>query len=211
MFDMFRQDNNDLEFKFLHVFTRIESCEKWTECRLALTKTKDDVYNPDAPVSAAAEGRPDGNKKAQAARDSAPAAERLQSAIEMCIADAKSHAAMREEQSEARWSALMKKQDAKLDLLRTNVAAKKRNTDLAFLMGADTATMDPQVKTWYLAERDLILNQMPAPAATAESSAEETTATPAPSTTHVPMATPGSAPTADSTPSPNTTAEEPAI
>ncbi|KAE8766316.1 putative methionyl-tRNA synthetase [Hordeum vulgare] len=28
MFGMYRQDNNDQEFKFLHVFSRIESCEK---------------------------------------------------------------------------------------------------------------------------------------------------------------------------------------
>ena len=82
MFDMFRQDNIDQEFKFLHVFTKIESCEKWTECRLALAKAKEGIYNPNAPASATAKGRPDGNKRAKAARDSAPAAERLQSSIE---------------------------------------------------------------------------------------------------------------------------------
>ncbi|KAE8773762.1 putative methionyl-tRNA synthetase [Hordeum vulgare] len=69
--------SSDAEFKFLHVFTKIESSEKWTEVRLALAKTKDDVYNPNAHVSGEAEGWPDGNKKAKAARDSAPAAEQL--------------------------------------------------------------------------------------------------------------------------------------
>ncbi|KAE8778311.1 putative methionyl-tRNA synthetase [Hordeum vulgare] len=47
MFGMYRQDNNDQEFKFLHVFSRIESCEKWREVRLALAKSKE-TYNPDA-------------------------------------------------------------------------------------------------------------------------------------------------------------------
>ncbi|KAE8791224.1 putative methionyl-tRNA synthetase [Hordeum vulgare] len=69
---------------------------------------------------------------------------------------------MREEKSKAKWSALMK-QDVMLDLLRTNVTAKKRNTDPTFLMGADMVTKDPQVKVWYLAERNLILNLMMGP------------------------------------------------
>ncbi|KAE8811295.1 putative methionyl-tRNA synthetase [Hordeum vulgare] len=47
MFVMYRQDNSDQEFKFLHMFSRIESCEKWRESRLALAKAKE-TYNPDA-------------------------------------------------------------------------------------------------------------------------------------------------------------------
>ncbi|KAE8808278.1 putative methionyl-tRNA synthetase [Hordeum vulgare] len=81
----------------------------------------------------------------------------MHASIEQCIADVESHSSMREEKSET-------KQDAKLDLLRTNVAAKKRNTDRAFPMeGGDTVMMDPQVKAWYLAKQNL----MPGPAATA--------------------------------------------
>ena len=73
---------------------------------------------------------------------------------------------MQEEETKGRWSALMTSNAVKLDLLRTNVAAKKRNTDLAFLMGGvDMSAMDEQVKAWYLAERGLILNQMPSTAA----------------------------------------------
>ncbi|CAM0951258.1 unnamed protein product [Alopecurus aequalis] len=168
MFDMYRRDNNDDEFKFLHVFTRIESCEKWKEVRLALAKTKDRVYNPDTPTEPASAGRPEDNKKAKAAKAGATAAERVQAAIEQCIADAKDQAlarqqmnAEREEKANARWAALMKKSDMKIELLKTNVAAKKRMKNLAFLQANDPATMTLQVAAWYKAEYGKILNGMP--------------------------------------------------
>ncbi|KAE8766606.1 putative methionyl-tRNA synthetase [Hordeum vulgare] len=139
MFDMFRQDNNDQDFKFLHVFTRIESREKLIECRLALSKAKHDVYNPDALRA------PRWQQKSQGGEGRGTHC-RTTSLIEQCIIDAKSNAAKRKEKSEARWSALMTKQDTKLDLLKTNIVAKKKNTKLAFLMGAYVSTMDGQVK-----------------------------------------------------------------
>ena len=51
----------------------------------------------------------------------------------------------------------------KLDLLRTNVAVKKRNTNLAFLLGGAEMLQsnDEAVKALYLAKRGLILNQLP--------------------------------------------------
>ncbi|KAE8786157.1 putative methionyl-tRNA synthetase [Hordeum vulgare] len=142
MFAMYRTDNEDQEFKFLHVFSRIDSCRSGGKFgSITLDKVKD-TYNPNALAPAAAEWHPDGTKKARVARDAAPAVERLQASIEQCIADAKSSAPRREEKSDGRWLALMTKQDVKLDLLRTNVVAQKRNTDLAFLIGAYTSTMD---------------------------------------------------------------------
>ena len=82
----------------------------------------------------------------------------------------------------------MKNNAIKLDLLRTNVTAKKRNTDMAFLMGGVDMIQidDEELRAWYMAERGLILNQM-------------RTATPTTPTTQAP------APTTTSTPSPNDT------
>ncbi|KAE8791214.1 putative methionyl-tRNA synthetase [Hordeum vulgare] len=122
--------------KFLHVFSRIKSCEKWREVRLALHKAKES-YNSDMPAPPTAEGRPYGTKKARTMKDAAPAAALPQALIEQCIADAKRSTAKREEKLDTRWSTLMANEHVKLDLLRTNVVATKRNTDLAFLMGAD--------------------------------------------------------------------------
>ena len=91
MFEMYRQDSKDADFKFLHVFTRTESCEKWMEVRVNLRKGKE-PYNPDAPGAAAADGRPDGHKKAKSAKANATTTKRLHSSIERCIVDAKMHA-----------------------------------------------------------------------------------------------------------------------
>ena len=71
MFKMYR-DDTCTEFKFIHVFTLIEKCDKWAECRTMLAKTKNGVYDPDAPSPAASEGRPaEGNKKVKAAKAAA--------------------------------------------------------------------------------------------------------------------------------------------
>ncbi|KAE8801518.1 putative methionyl-tRNA synthetase [Hordeum vulgare] len=52
MFEIFRRESStDVDFKFIHVFTKVESCEKWAEVRLALAKAKDGFYNTDAPIS----------------------------------------------------------------------------------------------------------------------------------------------------------------
>ena len=74
---------------------------------------------------------------------------------------------------------------AKLDLLRTNVSAKKRNTDLAFLLGgADMLhSTDEAVKVWYMAESGLILNQLPSMTTPTPTTPTPRTPTPPPSPT----------------------------
>ena len=37
-YQMYRDDTKNAEFKFLHVFTRIEHCKKWADTRSALAK-----------------------------------------------------------------------------------------------------------------------------------------------------------------------------
>ncbi|KAI4966472.1 hypothetical protein ZWY2020_040835 [Hordeum vulgare] len=199
----------DQEFKFLHVFSRIDSCEKWREVRLALEKAKE-TYNPDAPSMTVVEGRPDGTKKAKAMRDVALSCD----PIEQCIADVKISATRREEKSDVWWSALMinivaKKRNTDLEFF---IVANKRNTDLEFFMGRDTSTMDEKVKAWYIVQCDLILSQVPTPTATTTAPSPNAETTPTTSLT-TPMTnnptTPTMSPTTLTTSPTSLPAEEP--
>ena len=125
MLAMFHDDNSDVEFKYLHVFKRIDKCEKWAAVRRTLAKAKE-TYKPDAPTAGAADGRPDGNKGAKKAKHAESAAARVQESIEHCLADAKTRAAQREEKTEARWAVLMTNSAVKLDLLRANAVANSK-------------------------------------------------------------------------------------
>jgi hypothetical protein len=57
-FDMYSNNTDGQTFKYLNVFTRIESCEKWADVCWNLAKNNDEQYNPDAPALAASAGRP---------------------------------------------------------------------------------------------------------------------------------------------------------
>nr|XP_020168005.1 uncharacterized protein LOC109753517 [Aegilops tauschii subsp. strangulata] len=162
MFALYRLGNSDQEFKYLHVYKRIDKCEKWAEVRRTLDKAKE-TYKPDTPTPGALEGRPDDNKGAKKGKHADAATARVQESIKHCLVDAQARATLREEKTEARWSALMTNSAVKLDLFRTSVAAKKRNTDLAFLMGGANMLQsnDEKLKAWYMTERGLILNQLP--------------------------------------------------
>jgi hypothetical protein len=62
MITAYREDNDDVEFKFVHVFAQIETSDKWTEVRTTLAKANT-PFDPNVAVTPAAVGRPVGNKK----------------------------------------------------------------------------------------------------------------------------------------------------
>jgi hypothetical protein len=51
-------------------------------------------------------------------------------------------------------------------LLKATSAAKKRNTDLAFLVGGNDAAMDEETRAWYDAHRQDILRPLSSPSTT---------------------------------------------
>jgi hypothetical protein len=100
MMQAYRDDNkDDTDFKFFHVFKRIDTCTKWI-----LTPAKEIGFDPTASTPTTSEGP------------------------EKCIADAVTReakkaaaAATREHKNDARWSTMMEKQDVKISLFMVNV------------------------------------------------------------------------------------------
>jgi hypothetical protein len=170
-FDMYGDDSDGQQFKYLNVFARIEDCEKWAEVRRTLSKNKDEQYNPDAPAAAASAGRPEfGQKKLKEMKKSGAPADRLQASFENCWADARAHNAGRDTKYDARWKQMLANQGTRIALLQTTSAAKKRNIDLAFLIGGNDTAMDEETRAWYDAHRQAILH----PPSTASSSPSTT-------------------------------------
>jgi hypothetical protein len=134
-------------FKYLNVFARIETCEKWAEVRRNLSKNKDEQYNPNAPAAAASTGRPElGQKKLKELEKSGHPADRLQTSFDKCWADARAHNVGRDTKYDARWKEMLANQGARIALFKTTSATKKRNTDLAFLIGGNDAAMDEETR-----------------------------------------------------------------
>jgi hypothetical protein len=63
-------------------------------------------------------------------------------------------------------------------LLKATSAAKKRNTDLAFLIGGNDGKMDEETRSWYDAHRQDILRP-PSTASSSPSTSTPAAATPA--------------------------------
>jgi hypothetical protein len=155
---MYSDDTDGQTFKYLNVVARIKSCEKWADVRRNLAKNKDEQYNPDASAPAASAGRPElGQKKLKELKKAGHPAERLQASFDKCWADARTHTAGRDNKYDARWKEMLANQGVWISLLKATSVAKKRNTDLAFLIGGNDATMDEETRAWYEAHHQDIL------------------------------------------------------
>jgi hypothetical protein len=102
-FDMYGDDSDEQQFKYLNVFARIEDYEKWKEVRQTLSKNKDEQYKPDALAAAASAGRPEfGQKKLKEMKKSGAPTDRLQASFEKCWADVRAHNAGRDTKYDVR-------------------------------------------------------------------------------------------------------------
>jgi hypothetical protein len=129
-----------------------------------------------------------GQKKLKELKKVGHPANRLQASFDKCWADARAHAAGRDTKYDARWKEMLANQGVRIALLKTTSAAKKRNTDLTFLIGGNDAAMDEETRAWYDAHRQKILR----PSSTASAS-PSTTSTPAADDASPPEAQEGTA------------------
>lgn len=101
----------------------------------------------------------------------------MQASFDKCWADARAHAAGREEQHAVRWKAMLANQGVRIALLKETAAAKKRNTDLAFLVGGNDVNIDDETRAWYDAHRQQILRPPSAPSSSASTSTPDASTT----------------------------------
>jgi hypothetical protein len=112
-------------------------------------------------------GHPElGQKKLKELKRAGHPAERLQASFDKCWVDARAHAAGRDNKYDARWKEMLANQGVWIALLKATSATKKRNIDLAFLIGGNDAAMDEETRAWYDAHFQDILR----PLSTASSS-----------------------------------------
>jgi hypothetical protein len=112
----------------------------------------------------------------------------LQSSFEKCWADARVHNAGRDTKYDVRWKDMLANQGTWIALLQTTFVAKKRNTDLAFLIGDNDPAMDEETRAWCDAHRQAILRPQ-----STTSSSPSMTSTPATDETSPPEALEGTA------------------
>jgi hypothetical protein len=84
-------------------------------------------------------------------------AEKLQASFDKCRADARAHAAERDDKYDVRWKEMLANQGVRIALLKATSTAKKRNTDLAFLISSNNGKMEKETRAWYDAHRQDIL------------------------------------------------------
>jgi predicted phage-related endonuclease len=81
----------------------------------------------------------------------------LQTSFDKCWADARAHAAARDNKYDTRWKEMLVNQGVRIALLKATSAAKKRNTYIAFLIGGNDAVMNEETRAWYDVHRQDIL------------------------------------------------------
>jgi hypothetical protein len=173
VFNMYSDDTDGQTFKYLNVFARIENCEKWVDVRRNLAKNKDEQYNPDAPAPAASVGCPRlSQKKWKELKKAGHPIERLQASFDKCWAGARAHATGRDDKYDTWWKEMLANQGVRIALLKATSMEKKRNTDLAFLIGGNDGQMDEETRAWYDAHCQDILR----PSSTTSSSSSTPTA-----------------------------------
>ncbi|KAK1645907.1 hypothetical protein QYE76_063712 [Lolium multiflorum] len=134
---MYKYQQADKDFPFMHCFNKLEGCKKWEALRHTLNKDEEDgLVNP-AGVST---GLPIGNKKAKAERNAAPALAAMDASLEKMIKSFSMENKEAEDRAVVVWKAIVDKQDMKIELEREKVEAAKMEAHAAAMRAANEAT-----------------------------------------------------------------------
>jgi hypothetical protein len=120
--NMYKNQNEDKDFPFIHCFKKLQGCQKWGAIRHTLNKEGVEEDGPVDPAGAS-NGRPIGNKKAKIERNAAPTLAAMDASLEKMISSFSTE--NKEAADRADEGRESEKQDMEIELEREKVEAAK--------------------------------------------------------------------------------------
>jgi hypothetical protein len=206
---MFKNQNDNKDFVFMHCFKKLQGCKKWDT--LCLTLHKDGEGNGPKSAGGASTGPPSCNKKAKVEKNVAPALAAMDASLEKMISSFTTENKEAADRAADVWKSILDKQDMKIALERERVEAAKmeahaaamkatneakqlslaKMTQESKILMADIKNMDPLAMAWHEMIRDRISQEVMA--ARVAFVAPPTTVVPEPVMEVPPMLTPDDA------------------
>lgn len=165
MCDLYKAENKGQEFAFMHIFNKLEKCKIWEKVRYEHNHGK--PFDVNAPADASA-GRPEGHKKAKAARNAHDAEDEAE--YKKLLADVKTSHAQRNDANEARWREVLDtaQQKTQIEAAKVNVAKVEVQASMihainaqmaeeANILSRDTSNLAVDIQLWYADRRAHIL------------------------------------------------------
>jgi hypothetical protein len=131
---MYKNQNEDKGFPFMHLFNKLQGCKKWDTIRQTLNKEGVGEDGPADPAGVST-GCPICNNKDKSERNATPTLAAMYASLEKMISSFSTENKEAADRAVVVWKAILEKQDMKIEYERTKVEVAKMKAEAATMKG----------------------------------------------------------------------------